>query len=92
MNFKDREQFLIKQHTAEIEAITKVQVEQTNDNLDIILQLEHENQLLRQQQGIQQQQQQLPNSILPHTTSITSQLCNNAEVNPNSHECVKSKC
>lgn len=80
MKLIDREQFLMKQHKAEIEAITKVQADQTNENLDIILQLEHENQLLRQQQ--QQQQQQLPNLFLPHTTSITSQLCNNAEVKP----------
>jgi hypothetical protein len=72
----------MKQHKAEMEAMTKVQVDQTNENFDMILQLEKENQLLRQEQNIplqQQQQQQLPNSFLPHT-SATSQLCNNAEV------------
>lgn len=44
----DREQFLIKQHKAEIQALTKVQADQTNENLDIIMQLEKENQYLRQ--------------------------------------------
>lgn len=71
----DREQFLIKQHEAKIKAMSKVQVDQTNDNLDIILQLEQENQLLRQQLG--QPSQQL---TLHHPTSATFQLCNNAEV------------
>lgn len=73
--YVDREQFLIKQHDAEIKAMTKVQVDQTNDNLDIIFQLEQENQLLRRQLG-----QPLQQITLHHPTSTTSQLCNNAEV------------
>lgn len=71
----------MKQHKAEMEAMTKVQVDQTNENFDMILQLEKENQLLRQEQNIplQQQQQQLPNLFIPNT-SATILLCNNAEV------------
>jgi hypothetical protein len=84
----DREQFLIKQHKAEIQALTKVQVDQTNDNLDIIIQLEKENHYLRRQCQIEsyQQQQQLPNS---YYRSTTTQLCNNAEVSLFWSKCVK---
>jgi hypothetical protein len=80
--FVEREQFLIKQHKAEIQAMTKMQVNQTNDHLDTIIQLEKENQYLRQQQCqapslLMTEQQQLPNSFM---VSTTTQLCNNAEV------------
>ncbi|KAI8090660.1 hypothetical protein BDF21DRAFT_491045 [Thamnidium elegans] len=71
----DREHFLIKQHEAELKAITKVQVDQTNDNLDIIIQLEQENQLLRQQLG-----QPIQPLAIHQPTSTTSLLCNNAEI------------
>lgn len=67
---------MIKQHEAEIKAMMKVQVDQTNDHLDIILQLEQENQLLRQQLG-----QPLQPLIIHQPTNTTSILCNNAEVN-----------
>ncbi|GAA5801282.1 hypothetical protein HPULCUR_006728 [Helicostylum pulchrum] len=70
-----REQFLIKQHEAELKAITKVQVDHTNDHLDIIIQLEQENQLLRQQLG-----QPIQPLAIHQPTSTTRLLCNNAEI------------
>ncbi|KAI7894642.1 uncharacterized protein EV154DRAFT_82902 [Mucor mucedo] len=71
---EDREQFLIKQHEAEIRAMTKVQADQANEHLDMILQLEQENRLLKQQLG--QPSQRL---IAHQPTSTTSILCNSAE-------------
>ncbi|KAL9551287.1 hypothetical protein MBANPS3_004334 [Mucor bainieri] len=82
---EDREQFLIKQHQAEIEAITKTQTDQVNEHLELILQLETDNQALKnkeQYQQQQQQQQQLPNlnSANDTYTSSTMQLCNEAQI------------
>ncbi|KAL7309459.1 hypothetical protein PS15m_011539 [Mucor circinelloides] len=82
---QDREQFLIKQHQAEIEAITKTQTDQMNEQLELILQLEAENQALKSKeecQQQQQQQQQLPNlnSANDIYTSSTMQLCNEAQI------------
>ncbi|KAI8973199.1 hypothetical protein BDF20DRAFT_823526 [Mycotypha africana] len=44
---EERERFLIKQHTAEMEALSKAQIDQINSNLEVILQLERENEELR---------------------------------------------
>ncbi|GAN07747.1 hypothetical protein MAM1_0174c07250 [Mucor ambiguus] len=80
---EDREQFLIKQHQAEIEAITKTQADQVNEHLELILQLEIENQVLKNKEQCQQQQQQQlpnPNSANDIYTSSTMQLCNEAQI------------
>ncbi|CEP12521.1 hypothetical protein [Parasitella parasitica] len=79
-----REQFLIKQHQAEIEAITKSQTDQVNEHLELILELEKENRALMAQQGHpQEEQQQLlsnSNSLTDIYKSSTTQLCNEAQV------------
>ncbi|KAK4516829.1 uncharacterized protein ATC70_000154 [Mucor velutinosus] len=77
---EDREQFLIKQHQAEIEAITKTQTDQVNEHLELILQLEAENQALKNKEQCQQQQLPNPNSANDIYTSSTLQLCNEAQV------------
>ncbi|OAD00674.1 hypothetical protein MUCCIDRAFT_164609 [Mucor lusitanicus CBS 277.49] len=77
---EDREQFLIKQHQAEIEAITKTQTEQVNEHLELILQLETENQALKNKEQCQQQQLPNPNSANDIYTSSTMQLCNEAQM------------
>ena len=53
--------------------MTQVQVNQTNEHLDMMIQLENENQLLRQPE------QPLSNSHFPHQ-GTTIQLCHTAEV------------
>lgn len=83
---EEKEKFLMKQHQAEIDALTKAQVDQTNENLDLILKLENENKMLKQQLRIENtsidhsQQQQQPSSSLTGGLGYTSQLCDTAEV------------
>ncbi|KAI8639951.1 hypothetical protein BD408DRAFT_445589 [Parasitella parasitica] len=79
-----REQFLIKQHQAEIEAITKSQTDQVNEHLELILELEKENRALKakQERPQQEMQQLLPNSnsLTNIYKSSTTQLCNEAQI------------
>ncbi|KAI9480402.1 MAG: hypothetical protein EXX96DRAFT_562461 [Benjaminiella poitrasii] len=75
---EDRERFLLNKHKAEVEALTKVQVDQANENLEMLLHLERENRLLKSTLNHNEPslllQQQLPKS-----NSSTVQLCNEAE-------------
>lgn len=81
---EEKEKFLMKQHQAEIDALTKAQVDQTNENLDLILKLENENKMLKQQLRIENtlidHPQQQPSSSLTGGLGYTSQLCDTAEV------------
>jgi hypothetical protein len=83
----DREQFLIKQHEAEMDAMAKIQVDQVNDHLEIILQLQKENEprscsetdlpsTTRQKIALLQQ----PDSSNDTFHSSTSRLCITAQV------------
>ncbi|KAG1592749.1 hypothetical protein G6F48_002437 [Rhizopus delemar] len=80
---EEKEKFLMKQHQAEIDALTKAQVDQTNENLDLILKLENENKMLKQQLRIENtlidHPQQQPSSSLTGGLGYTSQLCDTAE-------------
>ncbi len=80
---EEKEKFLMKQHQAEIDALTKAQVDQTNENLDLILKLENENKALKQQLRIENtliDHSQQPSSSLTGGLGYTSQLCDTAEV------------
>ncbi|KAG1417833.1 hypothetical protein G6F58_005325 [Rhizopus delemar] len=79
---EEKEKFLMKQHQAEIDALTKAQVDQTNENLDLILKLENENKALKQQLRIENtliDHSQQPSSSLTGGLGYTSQLCDTAE-------------
>lgn len=79
---EERERFLTKRHQAEIEALTKAQVDQANENLDLLLKLENENKQLKQQlqNSPTKEEYQLPIPPVAPFVSNTSQLCNTAEV------------
>ncbi|PHZ17569.1 uncharacterized protein RHIMIDRAFT_232997 [Rhizopus microsporus ATCC 52813] len=79
---EERERFLMKRHQAEIEALTKAQIDQTNENLDLLLKLENENKQLKQQlqNSPTKEEYQLPIPPVAPFVSNTSQLCNTAEV------------
>lgn len=79
---EERERFLMKRHQAEIEALTKAQVDQTNENLDLLLKLENENKQLKLQlqNNPTKEEYQLPIPPVAPFVSNTSQLCNTAEV------------
>lgn len=77
----EREQFLIKQHQAEIEALTKIHASETNENLELLVRLEQENkalQLRHNDDGFPAQH--VSNLILPDNISSLGQLCDTAEV------------
>ncbi|KAG1471369.1 hypothetical protein G6F56_002160 [Rhizopus delemar] len=69
--FEEKESFLLKKHQQEIEALTKAQVDQTNENLDLILSLKNENKRLKRSEEIV--------SSVPRL-GTTSQLCDTAEI------------
>lgn len=86
--YEERENFLLKLHEAEMQAIISTQATQTNENLDIILRLEKENDLLRTSFKSDDtlkpvRSQQLPNSApINNISNIsnTSYMCDTADV------------